>query len=179
MADTINVSVVSEKKYAYDTKLILASLRAIDHYEPNLISISIADASTYQSNKKTDWIFLLSDGNVTTTDEQIIRLEVHPSENIIEQQSQSTWIITKRLTPENVVDENLTAQLTRLLFPETKSWAEANELDIRASDDRLIKTNTTLSEKTEATIYSGEGLWVFFIALTFITERIVAYKRMQ
>jgi hypothetical protein len=177
--DTVQVVVVSDKKYAYDAKLILASLKAIDRYEPNFISITTAEPASYQGNKDTNWIFLFSDQTLKNENEKLIVLKPKPAENIIEQQTATSWIITKRLTPENVTNENLTSQLTQLFFPETESWNKAKELDVRASDDRLIKTNTTSSSKAEAKIFSGEALWIILIALTFIAERIVAYKRMQ
>ena len=122
---------------------------------------------------------MLSDEIVPFKREKVIALKPQPSQNIIEQQTQNSWAITQRLTPENVIDQNLTSQLAQLFFPETERWTKANELDIRTADDQLIKTNATSPRKVEATISSGEALWIILIALTFITERIVAYKRMQ
>jgi hypothetical protein len=178
MPDTVNVAVVNDKQYAYDAKLLLASLTAIDKYSPYLVSVTATDRLQFQSNKQVDWIFWLSDDPVPSHEQNLIVLKPQPSQNIIEQLSSQSWILTQRLTPERVIEKNFTSQLMQLIFPEKGTWKKANELDIRAGDEQLIDTNTSSSEKA-ATAYSGQTLWIVLIALTFITERIVAYKRMQ
>jgi hypothetical protein len=178
MPDTVNVAVVNDKQYAYDAKLLLSSLTAIDKYSPHLVSVTVADPLQFKLNKQVDWIFWLSDDVVPSHEQNLMALKPQPSQNIIEQLSSKSWILTQRITPERIVEENLTSQLMQLMFPKKETWEKAHDSDIRASDEQLIEASTSSSEK-EATAYSGQALWVVLIALTFIIERIVAYKRMQ
>jgi hypothetical protein len=178
MPDTVKAIVVNDKQYAYDAKLLLASLASIDKYTPHFVSATAIDRSNFQTTNQTDWIFWLSDEPAPSGEQNLIALKLQPSQNIIEQLSRQSWMLTQRLTPERVIEKNLTSQLTQLIFPEEETWKKANESDIRASEEQIIEANTMSSEKQEA-VHSGQALWIVLIALTFITERIVAYKRMQ
>lgn len=176
--DTVNVTIVSDKQYAYEATLIRASLHAIDRHTPHFISINNIDRSEFNVDK-TSWTIWLSDEAIPSHEKNLIAIKAKPSQTILERNSQHTWFITKRLTPENIIEENLTTQLTQLLFPETESWSKANELDVRANDEHLVGMQTGSSERIQATVYSGQTLWIVLIALTFIAERIVSYQRMQ
>jgi hypothetical protein len=177
-ADTVNVTIVSEKQYAYDAKLIHASLTAINRYTPHVVSVSNIETSSFTADK-TEWTIWLSSEQIPAHEKKLIAVSAQPSQNILERASQNTWFITRRLTPENIIEENLTTQLTELLFPATESWSKANELDVRANDDQLVGMHTGSSGHMQATSYSGQTLWIVLIALTFIGERIVSYQRMQ
>jgi hypothetical protein len=176
--DTVRVAVVNDKQYAYDATLLSAALRAIDKYTPYFISLTAIDGSNFQQDKQADWTFWLTEEPAPSDERNLIALKPQPSQNIIEQVSQQSWILTQRLTPETVIDENLTSQLTQLIFPEKETWKKANDSDIRTSNAQIIEANTASSGK-EVAAHSGQALWIILIALTFITERIVAYKRMQ
>jgi hypothetical protein len=176
--DTVRVAVVNDKQYAYDATLLSAALRAIDKYTPYFISLTAIDRSNFQQDKQADWIFWLTEEPAPSDERNLIALKPQHSQNIIEQVSQQSWILTQRLTPETVIDENLTSQLTQLIFPEKETWKKANDSDVRTSNAQIIEANTALSGK-EVAAHSGQALWIILIALTFITERIVAYKRMQ
>jgi hypothetical protein len=178
MLDTVNIVVVNDKQYAYDAKLLLSSLTAIDKYSPHLVSVTATDRLQFQANKQVDWIFWLSDDAVPSHEQNLMALKPKPSQNIIEQLSSRSWILTQRLTPESVIEANLTSQLMQVILPESETWKKVNDLDIRAGDEKLIDANAASSEK-EGTVYSGQALWIVLIVLTFITERIVAYRRMQ
>ena len=176
--DTVYVTLVSDKEYEYEAKLLLASLNAIDGYVPHTISLTQTDRSGLQPNHKTDWIFWMSDEKYPDIKTKLIALDKNAS-SFLEQQSSAVWSLTQRVTPESVVEENLTSKLARLLFPETKTWQLANDLDVRTNDEQFIETQSSPSASLETVAYSGEALWIFLIILTFLTERFVSYKRMQ
>lgn len=177
--DTVHVVVVSDKSTAYDAQLLVTSLKAIDQNVPHVIIISQVDRASFQEDKRIDWTFWLAQEKIPAGMQNVVALTPRPSENLIEVIGATQWLITRRLTPENVVEQNLTLQLAQVLLPEKEIWSKANELDIRSGDSRFVETNTSPLETEQATTYSGQTLWVVLIALTFLSERIVSYRRMQ
>lgn len=174
--DSVHTTIIADKPYAYDAKLLHASLKAIDRYTPHFISVTLTDRSNF---KEADWMFWLSDEAAPSTKGNTIVLSSKPSQHILEQQSPNDWILTKRLTPENVVEENLTVQLAQILFPEKEAWKKADALDVRSTEQKLLEQGPASLTKAGTSIYSGHALWIILLLLTFIAERIVAYKRNQ
>lgn len=176
--DTVQVVIANSKAYTYDAKLLQASLNAINKYPQHHVAITSSEPSSIQA-EKIEWLIWLTDEDAPNSYKNLMTINVHPSDNIIENNTPHRWTLTQRLTPENIIEENLTTQLAQLLFPEVQSRNKADQLDVRASDERTVGINTTSTGRVLSTSYSGHTLWIILIVLTFMAERIVSYKRMQ
>jgi hypothetical protein len=171
------INLIIDKKYGYDGKLIRAALSAIDAYVPYKILIEQHSSETLPANSTADWTIWLSDKPFTSKDSSIV-LRPKQAEHLLEQANPSTWLLTERLQPENVLEENLTVSLAKLFFPETKLQRAVNQHDIRVADEGRLseraETNTPGAPSS-----TTDSVLALLITITLITERFISFKRLQ
>ena len=101
------------------------------------------------------------------------------SDQLFVQIKHDQWILTKRLNPDNAVEESLTMRLAEILFPEKESWRKAALNDLRTADEKIISTNSHSSSANIHATVNTDSIWIVLLLVTLLTERIIAFKRNQ
>lgn len=186
----ISISIVSAQDFAYDKKILLAALKAIQSITPHKIRIATKNANQV-SDSSEQVIFWLSneipsvrEGAVTIAYRDCIRknlpLLIPSAEAVHDCRGLQglSWVITRRLNEETALKENFTLQLARLILPananheydqrvlpESMMWADENENESQSADQK----------------HKGkmDFLLTVLLLLTLVAERTLAFKRNQ
>jgi len=179
----VSILLVSDEKYHYDKKIILASLTAIDHSFPIHLILKEISATNFTQGDSTRWIIWLSDNKLPNTLFNLIVLKVQLSNNLFEQNQINQWTITKRLTVETALNENFTPRLAEIILPDQKPLESiADKKDMRMIPDSLAWSDHQIpSEVTSAlTVNTPVSPWLLtFLFFTLLMERIIAYRKNQ
>ena len=179
---TISIQIVNEPAFAYDTKMIVAALQALDDKSPNNFNIETVPLDKFSYEKKSDWIIWLTNKTVHPTDINCIYYQEKSSSTLFEARTSSFWTLTQRLNEQIALEKNLTAQLGLILTTENKYDETARQKDKRVLDDKLIwdtklSASQQLSQATQ-TASSKKYLMTLLILVLFL-ERWTAFKRSQ
>ncbi len=177
--DTLYVTVAYDKGFQYDKKIILASLHALQSTASSKLVITENEIDKFKSSGRTDWVIWLSNSK-TSYPNRLLRFQEYSSEELIIHQTRNDWILTQRLNEEIALEQHLSIQLMDMLFNKTVQQ-ELIKLDKRTVSDDLVwssANNTIATEKVEAGHLIDKVL-ILLIAVTFITERILAFYRKQ
>jgi hypothetical protein len=190
--DTLFVDLYFNERFEYDSKIVSASLKAIEA-PLNSKMIIRPNPKTDISGRVVDWAFWLSDEPIPQkikidfafrfcASSENISLVTHiNSANLYCRQSENvTWIITQRLNEKTALNENFTLTLASILGKE-----KAAELK-RTLDHRAFLARATWSESADKNprnqITTGSKIEPYLAILMFVTllaERWVAFKRNQ
>ncbi|HEY5822767.1 MAG TPA: hypothetical protein VIT44_00285, partial [Cyclobacteriaceae bacterium] len=181
-ADTVSVLLANDPAFNYDTKIILASLKAI---QKNVNGLLITESTTEikDPTKQYDWVIWLSDkpdSNLKANQRLIFKNK--PFHTLLEQTNQTDWILSKRVNEKIALEENLTLQLVELLYPAKEVWKIANAKDQRTLPEQLTWSEDSTSSQAGVSLAGFSPLDEFLIALlviVLVSERIIAYKRNQ
>jgi len=178
LADTVRIIVAYDKKFQYDKKIMLAALRALQPVAPAKILIKEIEISTLKIFN-TGWLIWLSDEELTY-EGRLLRFREDAISNLIVPESKNKWILTKRLTAENAVEQHVTIQLIGMLFNE-QIKQEMRKQDKRTLSDKLAwsKKNTIQSTHALKAGQAADKILILLITLVFIAERILAFYRKQ
>ncbi|HTH58309.1 MAG TPA: BatA domain-containing protein [Cyclobacteriaceae bacterium] len=176
--DPVRVMVISEAKYAYDRKILMACLKVIQKTFP--FSLTVLESNSATPPEKSDWIIRLSDFNAS---EKIsgssITMRPGSSANVIDQVGSTEWVFTKRLNEEVAIDQNLTIELAHLIVPSRKQHEIARLNDRRAMPDALIRPALIQSKAANVITSSASSPLIICLVLLLLVERIIAYRRNQ
>lgn len=188
--ETLEITIFTGEGFAYDEKILLASLKAIQSITPHRLSISRKTTEEANGFQRGITIWLAekapsaAQGKMTIAylpcDSQDLPLLVasaralagcFPAKGI-------SWIITKRLTEEMMLREHLTVKLAGLILPSPEDEGP----DQRVLPEQMMWAS--IKNKEAQSIVEEEGgssdlfLMIVFI-LVLVTERVVAYNRDQ
>jgi hypothetical protein len=186
--DSIRINIYSDFEFEMDEKIITASLKAIQTITPRKIIISHRSTSQYQENPNSWSIWLSRKTMDTKTDRSIGFIDCSVNSSILVQSLEASfickkatsfsWIITKRLNQEVVLQFNFTQTLASLLLNDSekiKPYA-----DSRAMPEKLIWSAQPYADKKTITKKSSTEIYlVVLITIALLTERWVAFKRNQ
>lgn len=176
LSDTLSITIRNEDKYKKDAFFISSAIKTIQAYTKWLIVLSNDD--------NADWLIWLSDSELPKGEfAHVLRINtMYNSDKLIAYDiDQSEHVLTKRLTSDIVVKENLVVGLLHLLRQNHFNEAAtiANQYDARMVDERQIqpklKASTEITQKRSSV---APYLWWLLIVL-FIVERLVAMIRKQ
>lgn len=177
-SDTVYVTIVYEKEFEYDKKIILAALQALQTGTSARILVKETDPNNFK-NTQTDWLIWLSLKEIKF-EGNFLRIKEDGIDNLLVQESRNGWVLTKRLNVENSVDHHLTVQLMDMLFNE-KLKEEIQKHDSRTVPDELawsVDHKTFADDQVKAGQPFDKALMIL-IVLIFIVERILAFYRKQ
>jgi hypothetical protein len=179
---TIEIQIVNEPAFAYDTKMIVAALQAVDDKSPNTFNFETVPLDKFSYEKKSDWIIWLTNKRVHPADINCIYYQEKSSNTLFEARTTSSWALTQRLNEQIALEQNLTIQLGLILALENKYDETARQKDKRVLDAKLI-WDTKLSapqELSQATqTSSSEKYLMTLLILVLFFERWMAFKRRQ
>jgi hypothetical protein len=184
----IAVHIYSSINFEHDVKVLHASLQAIEKELSIPITIT-TDLTT--SNKDTAsniiiWLstelipaemdVLMAVGNCK--DYLPVLLPGFQSTFYCSSTPKSKWILTKRLNEENVLNENFTVQLAKIISSELKLFSNPKE------DQRVMPASMSWSKdengpKISNQLKSAAPFLAVLILITLLTERWIAFKRNQ
>ncbi|MFZ6010379.1 MAG: BatA domain-containing protein [Bacteroidota bacterium] len=186
--DTISIAVVAEKENAYDQKLMLASLRAIQTIVPHKLLISTYQPSEW-NDKQFDWTIWLADHApnknncifYTNSLNENLPLLIRAQQTHVTRGKDERWIITSRLNEDRMLKENFILLLASILLPNTATK------DAQQNDRRVLPEDAMWSSgKNEQPKHVVDGIdsntskfLPILILLTLLVERSLAYKRNQ
>ncbi|MCM5662980.1 BatA domain-containing protein [Galbibacter mesophilus] len=181
--DTIPVTIFSDDDFKGELLYIKASLKAITNYLEIPIAINefqINDSLKIEGSANIIW---LSEEIPPSLQARILVYKPNPFVNkLIEEDldvNQSN--LTKRLTPENIVSDNLSEALVNWLPLEKPSEDSIAKYDIRTVELAAIQPNlkeVSAKKSKNKHISLTKWIWLAFI-LTLILERIVSKLRKQ
>lgn len=176
LSDTISITIRNDDKYNKDAFFISSAIKTIQAYTKWPIVLS--------DDENADWLIWLSDNEWPKSGfEQVLRINTrYNSDKLIAYDiQQSEYVLTKRLTSDIVVKENLVVGLLHLLRQNhfNEAVTIANQYDARMIDERQIQPKLkSISEITQKRSSVAPYLWWLLIVL-FIVERLVAMIRKQ
>jgi hypothetical protein len=192
--DTINISIFADPEFEYDKKIIQASLQAIANGVAQELNISVLN-NLSALTAKSDFIFWLSEKPCSIKDAVVIGYGACSNPNLPllfshEKASYDcakqpfSWIISKRLNEENVLEESFSFSLATILLNGLSMYSNKN---IALADRRAISSEAAFSDsiqndssRSQNESYAGnEPVLLIFLFLILIVERYIAYKRNQ
>ena len=193
--DTIDIVIISDVKFDYDKKIILASLQAIANNIPQKFNISTF-TKALESVGDPDFVFWLSDEQCTVKEATVIGYSMCGNSNlpllisreegklICTPNGNLNWIISKRLHEENALQQSLSFQLAQILLKNSSVYQNTKVADADrrsfAAETAFDNSSTTArrlaTKKVSAEIEPSLCIVLF---LLLIIERYVAFKRNQ
>jgi hypothetical protein len=172
--DTVKITLAYDKDFQSDKKIMLAALKAL----PAKITVEEIEIKNLKS-LDTDWIIWLSTNNLHHTGRSL-RFSEDALGYLVVQESKNQFILTKRLTVENALEQHLAVQLMNMLFNEQIAQ-EINKQDKRTISAELAWSteDDVQSLKTLEAGQSADKILILLIAFVFITERFLAFYRKQ
>ncbi|TXI68797.1 MAG: hypothetical protein E6Q41_03615 [Cyclobacteriaceae bacterium] len=170
-ATTIRVSLVADKNFEDDARLVSAALKSIEAQVPVAIELQ----SELQSN--TDWLIWLSEKVKPETSAKVI--SVYPTQGnlLLVQHSVNQWQLTKRLTVDAALQSDFTIQLANLITEDVGDSDKISRLDNRTLPEAFFKKAEV---KTAAVVDAGFNVPLLVLFLLFLAaERILAFVRKQ
>lgn len=186
----ISILIVSAPDFAYDEKILVAALKAIQSITPHRIRITKKNINQAVDSAQHAIFWLANDAPHSASAPVTIAYRNCKHESLpllmpaVEAVNECgefrnvRWVITKRLNEETALKENLTLRLAGLILP-----AKAvDEYDQRVLPESMMwasgKTN-----QSESVDQKQKGNMDFLITtlllLTLIAERTLAFKRNQ
>jgi hypothetical protein len=178
-ADTIRIAIVSDPDFDYDKKILLASLKTI---QKNIAASLIISESKWQDvNAKADWLIWLSNEPAPAFGNNKIIYSSNPHQMILSPLAPGIWELTKKLNENVALQENLTWQLLKVIYPAKEIWTIADSKDQREmpesqkwTEQSGVQAGVLSPGNSPLDPYILTGLIILLIA-----ERLVAYKRNQ
>jgi Aerotolerance regulator N-terminal len=167
----IRVSVVTDKGFEEDARIVLAALKSITSTLP--VSIEIKS----EQQPDAGWLIWLSEKSVPETKAKLITINPTPSNQFLEPRALNLWQLTKRLTVDVALQKDFTIQLAQLITKEAINPEVISTLDNRVLPEAFFKK----TEIAAASVVDAEfniPLLILFL-LTLIAERVVAFVRKQ
>lgn len=177
--DTVSITLVSDKKYRYDLKIIEAALRAINKSFP--VELKVTESTSFDTS--SDWRIWFSDNDLPKFhNSKILQIKLsNQSDELIAPLKANHWIISRRLNEEVALQENLTLKLASLLLPKVELEKKAKANDRRMVSDSVAWAATSGDFKTvvSALPNSANHYLIVLLMVLLLVERMVAYKRNQ
>lgn len=177
-SDTVRITLAYDKEFQYDKNIIRAALHALQAVAPAKIVMEETEIHTLKPSD-SHWLIWLSNDN-PGYEGKLLRFSEDAISDLIVQENNKQWILTKRLTEENAVEQHLTVQLMSMLFNE-QIKQKISKHDKRTLSDELAWSNNNKVQSTD-TLEAGQPadkILIVLIALVFIAERVLAYYRKQ
>ncbi len=137
--DTISILLASDPAFSFDSKIMLASLKAI---QKNIPAQIVINSSTTEMKDQTqyDWLIWLSEKGIPANKaKQILRYNNQPYHELFEQIASAEWVLSRRLNEKIALEENLGLQLAEIVYPADATREIANEKDQRI----LLRTTSS------------------------------------
>ncbi len=183
--DTLEIIVVSDQAYDYDSRIILAVLKTLEMNTPFAMTVRTGTPEMQDVVHRVDWIFWLSDQKPPETNSSLITI-ANPDHNrknrIVESISRDHWQITSRLNEGVALRHNLTLQLAELLLPKEYFEDVASQQDRRMLPDSMAWNTSSMQAGITPLPNAGNDsgiYWIVLILITLIGERILASIRKQ
>jgi hypothetical protein len=184
----INILLYADAGFENDAKVLLASLRSIDVVVPFTIEVTRKKIDRSKLSP-SDWIIWLSREKLDLEHPNVIAFSLCRMKNLtaIEQSIKANlscdvcnnrwWTITKRLTQDIALTENLSIKLASILIgkpdPETVSGQRT------LSEESIWSPAEPTRLKTASAGDAENEILVLLVVLTLIIERLVAFNRKQ
>lgn len=178
-SDTFRITLIYDNEFLNDRKIMLAALNALQNAAPKKISIAQVPVENFNSAQNSDWLISLSNGEIFT-DRKLLYFKENVFKDLIERESQNTWILTQHLTVANALEEHLPVRLMEILFQkEIKN--QLIKRDTRQVSNELAWSSTAIiqSDVVAANSQPLDKILFACILLLFIAERILAFYRKQ
>jgi hypothetical protein len=184
----INILLYADAGFENDAKVLLASLRSIDVVVPFTIEVARTKIDSSKLSP-SDWVIWLSRDKLNLAHPNVFAYSSCRGKNLqaVEQSIKANlscdvrnnrwWTITKRLTQDIALTENLSIRLASILVgkpdPETVSGQ-------RTLSDESIWSPAEPTRLKRASAGEAENeIVLLLVVLTLIIERLVAFNRKQ
>lgn len=180
--EPVKVLIAADPAFRFDSKIILAALKTIQKNIDGKLIIKESDTNV-NANEEYHWLISLSDKSIPNVKaDHRITYKNNTISPLLQHINSTDWMITKRLTEKNVLEDNLTLQLAQILFPNSKAVQVAEAKDQRTLPEQLTWSSTAPALKAgiNTGAYSSlDQYLLLLLAILLLTERWIAYKRNQ
>ncbi|TVZ27626.1 putative membrane protein (TIGR02226 family) [Gillisia sp. Hel_I_86] len=181
--DSIAILIHYEEELETTKVLLKSSFNAISNYlERPIEVVDVQDTTGIKWDSYNFLVWLKENPSFKTSQRALIYVPDSLSTSLIEPSAKKhIFHLTKTLTTENVLAENLPEQLLKLLDVNRELDSKIASLDRRTMDVNELSTGTTetISEKSAQRLLSfSKWLWLSLFFL-MITERIFSRYRKQ
>ena len=167
----IRVSLVADKNFEQDARIVTAALKSIATQLP----VSIEQQSALQPN--TDWLIWLSAEAKPQTPAKVISIDLMQSNQLLQQHSVNQWQLTQRLTVDAALQNDFTIQLAKLITTQVVADEKISTLDNRTLPETFFKKTEVKTAAIVNAEFNVPLLILFLIALA--AERLLAFVRKQ
>lgn len=175
----VQVTVVYDQSFTHDKKILLAALAAIQTTFTGKLTIREMPVENFTRTDSSHWLIQLSEKPVSYPGMQI-RFQEDAYSKLVVQESKSHWLLTKRLTEDNAIDQHLAIQLVDVLFGSQHPGRLIAAERVKIPNELAWSTATTSGRLTTAEAGTSlDELFFLAAALLLITERILAFYRKQ
>ena len=184
--DTIAINVAYDNKYTSDKEIIVSALHVIDDALPLRFDIKTYTTDTLP-NHHVDWTVWLSNKNMPAWVMDHIRFDTtaHAGELLLRRHPTgkgNEWLLTKRLTSENVIASGFAVSLALILSRDYIPVKTVQQHDSRTMPEALMWRAVLPDEgeaKNEQPLPANTTLLAGILTALIMFERYLAYKRNQ
>jgi hypothetical protein len=178
----MHIAIVSDRSYTDDTRIVEAALKSIrENQRIDLTITTHKDIELSVLPAEVDFIIWLRDAPLPNSLSKFLYLKPDQYNALIVQESLLHWRITKHLTHDLALQENLTVQLAALLLA-----SESVEQEVQRNDVRTIPDSFAWRQHSQQESKANLGIWqeadsylLYILFLLIAIERVVAYQRKQ
>jgi len=173
--DTIRIKFKADDTYSKDGFFIKEAIRSIQTYTKWPLK--------FVEDGEADWLIWLSDEKVDVDANNVLTLSLHETKRdlIIYNVFDKNYELTKRLTEDIVIEENLAIRLLKILsekhFNQTQKAIDA--YDVRQIDERQVNAKTNVIENEAVTRQAASSYLWWLLLILFIGERLLSAFRKQ
>ena len=189
-SDTIPITIYSDDKFGYDLKVLQATLAAIQETIPYKIITTSKKIKDF-SQGNSQWIFWLSGekfpevnfkSSVVYTaclgDAQPIVVSGIQANHYCNEMGNTGWIITKRLTEESALNNNLALKIAAIILSDRRGSIDGKEKKTLPSE-AMWSVRQGVSNNSLNDLQTINTFLVIALLLTLLSERLLAFNRNQ
>ncbi len=176
----LTITIVTDKTFEKDARLLKASLEAIQEKLPIQITLQQLTTDNYKSSAG-DWLFWLSDKKPHAFDSaSVVFFKPETASSLLRIAGSKHWALTKRLAVSEMEQENFTLQLASILIPEKGKWNNNKHHDRRSLPDSFLQSSISSAATSKPIIENRFNYYLFvLLLLVFILERWIAFRKNQ
>ncbi len=184
VADSVRVSIFSDREFAYDARVVRASVEALQSATPHPIDLK-TQTTTEWSPESAGWVVWLSSEPAPPADSLVVYVPCPQASVLVHAAAAAPtcrkppgalWLLTQRLNRDVALRSHLPVLLGRILLPEMEGF----------KDDKRVLHETSTWSPLPATVVvneagggSDEPFLLALLLVILLTERWLAYKRNQ
>ena len=170
--DTVLVSIAHDDEHKADAQLLRAAINALDLI-PTMVILEV-------DSERAQWLFWLRDDEPQVSAElKSVLMRPQDNANWIGKVGKSTWHLTRRLTPDEVLRNHFTIELAKTLLADTPLPEELLAKNVASLPEQMSWSSMATEKNLDDRIPLREGgiILIILFVLTWVSERALAIRK--